>query len=77
MLRAFKGSLHKALELEAAIPPLAIRFEKQCNLYCLQALRFSKNHPIKLSSTGVLRDKLALSSSLEDNSKILSLQPTM
>ena len=40
MLGAFKGSPTKALELEAALPPPEIRFEKLCNMYALRMLRF-------------------------------------
>ena len=46
MLGAFKGSPTKALELEAVLPPVDIRFEKLCNMYALRTLRFQPNYPI-------------------------------
>ncbi len=76
MLGAFRGSPHRALEIEAAIPPPAVRFEKQCDLYCIRALRFLKSHPIKLSTTGAVKDELGGASSSEDNTTIPYLRPT-
>jgi ribonuclease HI/exonuclease III len=46
MLGAFKGSPQKALEVEAAIMPPEIRFERLCNRYALRMLYFNKKHPI-------------------------------
>ena len=47
MLRAFRGSPFKALEIEAAIPPPEVRFEKACNSYSLRILLFQKDYPVK------------------------------
>ena len=58
MLGAFKGSPTKALELEAALPPPEVRFEKQCNMYALRALRFQTNHPIIKVLSGLTEDEL-------------------
>jgi len=47
MLGAFKGSPYKALEVEAAILPPEVRFEKAYNSYSFRILLFYKNHPIR------------------------------
>ena len=47
MFGAFYGSLFKALELEAALPPPAVRFERMCHAYAVRTLQFSDNHPVK------------------------------
>jgi len=47
MLGAFKGSLYKALKVEAAIPLLEVRFKKACNSYSLRILLFHKDHLIR------------------------------
>ena len=36
-----------AMELEAAIPPLKIRFNKICMNYSLRIIQLFKNHPIR------------------------------
>src|SRR5256886_11942242 len=59
MLGAYKGSLHKALELEAAVYPPEVRLERACNLYAIRALRFHKNHPVKQALRAAVRDELA------------------
>ena len=58
MLGAFKGSPTKALELETALPPPDIRFEKQCNAYALRTLRFQKTHPISVAFNDSTEDEL-------------------
>ena len=58
MLGAFKRSPTKALELETALPPPEIRFEKQCNTYALRMLRFQNNHPIKTALNTLTEDEL-------------------
>ena len=58
MLGAFKGSPTKALELEAALPPPDIRFEKLCNMYALRTLKFQPNHPIVKTLIDLTEDKL-------------------
>ena len=58
MLGAFKGSPTKALELEAALPPPDIRFEKLCNMYALRTLRFQPNHPIVKTLIDLTEDEL-------------------
>jgi hypothetical protein len=55
---AFKGSPHRALELEAGLLPPRIRFEKAYNLYSLRTLLFQNNHPITQAITTPVRDEL-------------------
>ena len=79
MLGAYRGSLHKALELEAAIYPPEVRLEKACNLYAIRALRFQKNHPIKQALRAAVRDELAGSNTdlaSEGNQDTRYIQPT-
>jgi ribonuclease HI len=59
MLGAYRGSPHKALELEAAVYPPEVRLEKACNLYAVRTLRFQKNHPVKQALRAAVRDELA------------------
>jgi hypothetical protein len=59
MLGAYRGSPHKALELEAAVYPPEVRLERACNLYAIRALRFQRNHPIKQALRASVRDELA------------------
>ena len=58
MLGAFKGSPTKALELEAALPPPDIWFEKLCNMYALQTLQFQPNHLIDKTLIDLTKDEL-------------------
>ena len=58
MLGAFKGSPSRALELEAAIPPPEIRFEKLCNMHALRTLRFQPNHPVVKALQSLTEDEL-------------------
>ena len=58
MLGAFKGSPTRALELEAAIPPPEIRFEKLGNMYALRALRFQPSHPVMKAVQNIADDEL-------------------
>ena len=58
MLGAFKNSPAKALELEAAIPPPRIRFEKACNNYSLRILQFLDSHPVKKACYSLVQDEL-------------------
>ena len=58
ILGAFKGSPTRAIELEAAILPLEIRFEKLCNMYALRALRFQLSHPVMKAVQKITDDKL-------------------
>ena len=79
MLGAYKGSPHKALELEAAVYPPEVRLEKACNLYAVRALRFHKNHPIKQALRAAVRDELAGSnteSASEGNQNTRYVLPT-
>ena len=81
MLGAFKGSPAKALELEAALPPPEVRFEKQFNMHTLRALRFQTNHPVIEALRNVTEDELGERSGkpvniayiLEANTQLLSL----
>ena len=45
ILGAFKTSPIMAMELEAAIPPPKIRFNKICMNYSLRIIQLFKNHP--------------------------------
>ncbi|KAF2837741.1 hypothetical protein M501DRAFT_905281, partial [Patellaria atrata CBS 101060] len=47
ILGAFKTYPSLAMEIEAALPPPAIRFEKLCNSYVIRILKFQKNHLVK------------------------------
>ena len=47
ILGAFKTSPIMAMELEAAIPPPKIRFNKICMNYSLRIMQLFKNHPIR------------------------------
>jgi ribonuclease HI len=48
ILGAFKTSPIEAMEIEAAVPPPEIRFEKICKGYALRILKIvDKNHPIR------------------------------
>ena len=73
MLRAFRGSPFKALEIEAAIPPPKVRFEKAYNSYSLRILLFQKDHPVKQAIYNQVQDKLQND---EDPSLFQSLQLT-
>ena len=47
ILGAFKTSPIMAMELEAAIPPPKVRFNKICMNYSLRIMQLFKNHPIR------------------------------
>src|SRR5204862_4669934 len=47
ILEAFKISSIMIMELEAAIPPLKIRFNKICMNYSLRIIQLFKNHLIR------------------------------
>ena len=47
MLDAFKTFLINAMELEASIPFLKIRFKRICKNYAWRVLQMHENHPIK------------------------------
>ena len=74
ILGAFRGSPIKALELEAAIPPPEVRFEKACLSYSLRTLLFQPNHPIRLAYRQAVQDELAGSGS--DLATISFIRPT-
>ena len=48
MLGAFKNSPITAMEIEAGILPVSIKFEKICKNYALRILKMQENHSIKL-----------------------------
>ena len=50
MLGTFKGSSHKALEVEAAVLLLEVKFEKAYNNYSLRILLFYKDYLINKTS---------------------------
>jgi hypothetical protein len=57
---AFKNSHTKALELEAAVLPPELRFERICNNYSLRVTTFHGSHPIKeivYGNTGTTPDE--------------------
>ena len=58
ILGAFRNSPYKALELETAIPPPGIRFEKACNRYSLRFLQFLDNHPVRQACYSLVQDEL-------------------
>ena len=58
MLGAFKSSLRRALEVEAAIMPPEIRFERLCNKYALRMIYFNNKHPIIESVQSEALDEL-------------------
>ena len=74
ILGAFGKSPIKAMELEAAIPPPEIRFQKACLGYGLRTLYFQRNHPIRLAYNRAVRDELADSNS--DLGTITFIKPT-
>ena len=79
MLGAYRGSPHKALELEATVYLPEVRLEKACNLYAIRALRFQKHHPIKQALRAAVRDELAGSdtdSASEGNQNTRYVRPT-
>jgi len=47
ILGAFRTSPIAAMELEAAVLPVRIRFEKICQNYALRAIQLDQDHPIK------------------------------
>ena len=66
MLGAFRGSPSQAMEIEASIPPLRIRFKRLCNSYALRILKFKENYIIKkvyIEEIDKDRDELVASSS--------------
>ena len=46
ILGAFKTSPTKAMEIEAAIPPPRVRFEKTCYNYAVRIMQMNLMHPI-------------------------------
>ncbi len=48
ILGAFKTSPYMAMELEAAIIPPRVRFNRLCKNYALRIMQIPKNHPIRL-----------------------------
>ena len=73
-LGAYKGSPHKALELEAAIPPPNIRFQKLCSSYSIRLLQLLQSHPVKQAIYLPIRDELA--NQVETLPLFNALQPT-
>ena len=63
ILGAFGKSPIRAMELEAAILPPEIRFQKACLGYSLRTLYFQQNHPIREAYNRAVRDELADSDS--------------
>jgi hypothetical protein len=47
MLGAFKSSPVSAMEIEAALPPTIVRFEKLCKNYALRILQMQDSHSVK------------------------------
>ena len=46
ILGAFKTSPIKAMEIETAVPPPRIRFEKTCYNYTIRIIQINSIHPI-------------------------------
>jgi hypothetical protein len=70
VLGAFRGSPSQAIEIEASIPPLRIRFKKLYNSYALRILKFKENHAIKkvyIEEIDKDRDELAASPSFNSS----------
>ena len=74
ILGAFNKSPTRAMELEAAIPPPEIRFQKTCLCYSLRTLQFRHNHPIRIAYDKATRDDLHDSGS--DLGAISYIKPT-
>ena len=47
ILGAFKTSPVSAMEIEAAIPPVSVRFNKLCQNYAVRILQMQNSHPVK------------------------------
>ena len=58
MLGAFKSSPRRALEVEAAMMPPEVRFERLCNRYALRMINFNNKHPIIESVQSKALDEL-------------------
>src|SRR6266496_4370712 len=58
MLGAFKGTPYKAMEIETALPPPEVRFERLCNRYSINALLVNAKHPIRQILIENTMDKL-------------------
>ena len=57
ILGAFKGSLIRAIEIEASILPLELRAKKLCQQYSLRLKSFSSNHPVRQALVRLRRVK--------------------
>jgi hypothetical protein len=62
------------MEVEAALPPVEVRFEKLYNSYSLRVLKFNKNHLVKQYLVQEIQDELADLNSYSDNSNIKYIQ---
>ena len=51
ILGAFKTSPIAAMEIEASVIPVNIRFEKACKSYAFRAIQMNINHPIQMRTT--------------------------
>jgi ribonuclease HI len=71
---AFKGAPYRALELEAAVPPPEVRFQKACLAYSLRTLYFLPDHPIRKAYGQPVQDELAGTQS--DLGSLAYLKPT-
>lgn len=47
ILGAFKTSPTYAMEIEAFIPPIRVRFDKICRIYALRIISLQSDHPIR------------------------------
>ena len=74
ILGAFNKSPIRAMEIEAAIPPPEIRFQKACLSYSLRTLYYQRSHPIRTAYNRASRDELADSGS--DLGSISFIKPT-
>jgi ribonuclease HI len=53
ILGAFKNSPVSAMEIEAALPPTKVRFEKLCKNYALRILQMQDSHSVKQRVTSL------------------------
>ena len=82
VLGAFKKSPIRAMEIEAAIPPPEVRFNKLCQNYALRILKMNEAHPISQRvstsfppfSTGIELDWTKYADWSEESSKIIPSQ---
>lgn len=58
ILGAFRGSSARALELEAAMPPREVWFERTCSGFALRIHQDPGSHPVKAVASNLVRDEV-------------------